>query len=130
MADAITTAPRPALLLSLRPTNRPSLTSARGIALTGKLSAKKLLRSLSFALESHFHRMSAEWQFLFTLNERLRPLRDPVRIQESAIGLIREHLQVSRVGYALIDGDDFVIIRSCYDSDPPVVGRSPLAIFG
>ena len=37
--------------------------------------------------------MSAEWHFLVTLNERLRPLRDPVEIQSVVVQLIAEHLQ-------------------------------------
>src|SRR5688572_26851585 len=55
--------------------------------------------------------MSAEWHFLVTLNERLRPLRDPVEIQSVVVQLIGEHLQASRVHYAQIYGDEFVITR-------------------
>ena len=32
--------------------------------------------------------MSVEWHFLITLTERLRPLKDPVEIQEVAVRLI------------------------------------------
>ena len=56
--------------------------------------------------------MSAEWHFLITLNEQLRPLKDPVEIQEVAVRLLGEHLHASRVSYADIDGDEFVISRS------------------
>ena len=52
-------------------------------------------------------------QFLVTLNDALRPLRDPVEIQETAARLIGEHLQVSRVGYVEVEGDKYVI-RSEY----------------
>jgi PAS domain S-box-containing protein len=74
--------------------------------------------------------MSVEWQFLITLNEQLRPLKDPVAIQEVAVRLIGEHLHASRVNYAQIDGDDFVISRSYTKGVPPFAGRGSLARFG
>ena len=69
--------------------------------------------------------MSSPWESLVTLNERLRPLNDPVAIQEAAVGLLAAQLQASRVQYAQIDGDDFVLIKAC-DAD----GISPLAFRG
>ena len=36
--------------------------------------------------------MSAEWQFLITLNEQLRPLKDPVEIQDVAVRLLGENI--------------------------------------
>ena len=74
--------------------------------------------------------MSAEWHFLITLNEQLRPLKDPVEIQEVAVRLIGEHLHASRVHYAHIDGDEFVISRSYADGVPPFAGRGSVARFG
>jgi hypothetical protein len=67
--------------------------------------------------------MSREWRFLITLNEHLRPLQDPVAIQEVAVRLIGEHLHASRVSYAHIDGDEFVSSRSYADGVPPVAER-------
>jgi PAS domain S-box-containing protein len=74
--------------------------------------------------------MSAEWHFLVTLNERLRPLRDPVEIQEVALRLIGEHLQATRVNYAQIEGDEFVIKKSYAPTVPPFAGRGPVERFG
>jgi hypothetical protein len=74
--------------------------------------------------------MSTEWQFLITLNEQLRPLKDPVAIQEVAVRLIGEHLHASRVTYAHIDGDEFVISRSYADRVPAFAGRGSVARFG
>ena len=74
--------------------------------------------------------MSVEWHFLITLNEQLRPLKDPVEIQEAAVRLIGEHLEASRVNYAHIDGDEFVISRSYADGVPSFAGRGPVARFG
>jgi len=74
--------------------------------------------------------MSSEWQFLNTLNDELRPLKDPVAIQEIAVRLIGEHLHASRVNYAYVDGDEFVISRSYPDGVLPLAGRGALARFG
>lgn len=75
--------------------------------------------------------MSAEWHFLVTLNERLRPLRDPVEIQSVVVQLIAEHLEATRVHYAQIQGNEFVIRRSSEAADAPAFpDRGPVAFFG
>src|SRR6478672_4147498 len=74
--------------------------------------------------------MSVEWQFLITLNEQLRPLKDPIAIQEVAVRLIGQHLQASRVNYAHIEGGEFVVNRSFTDGVAPYPARGPLARFG
>jgi PAS domain S-box-containing protein len=75
--------------------------------------------------------MSGDWHFLVALNERLRLLRDPVEIQDVAVQLIGEHLQASRVHYAQIEGDEFVVRRSYADAAAlPFPDRGPMAHFG
>ena len=74
--------------------------------------------------------MSVEWPFLITLNEQLRRIRDPVEVQEVAARLLGEHLHASRVHYAQVDGDEFVIRRSYADGVAPLNGRGPIASFG
>ena len=74
--------------------------------------------------------MSVEWPFLIRLNEQLRPLKDPVEIQNVAVRLIGEHLHASRVNYAHIDGDEFVVSQSYAHGVPPFVGRGSVARFG
>ena len=74
--------------------------------------------------------MSAEWQFLIRLNEQLRPLRDPVQAQDVTLRLLAEHLGDCRINYTLIDGDEFVVIRSSTTDVPPFVTRGPIAMFG
>src|SRR6516225_2571860 len=75
--------------------------------------------------------VSTEWQFLITLSERLRSLSDPVEIQEVAVRVVGEQYHASRVNYAQIDGDEFVIIRSyAADGVTPFVRRGPVARFG
>src|SRR6516162_1294790 len=71
-----------------------------------------------------------DWQFLVTLNERLRPLGDPVEIVEIAVRSIGEHLQASRVNYAQIEADEFVIKQSYVHGVPPLAGRGPVMRFG
>ncbi len=74
--------------------------------------------------------MSVEWHFLITLNEQLRLLKDPIEIQEVAVRLIGEHLDASRVNYAQIDGDEFVISRSYADGVPSFAARGSVVRFG
>jgi len=74
--------------------------------------------------------MSAEWQFLVTLNERLRPLRDPVEIQNAAVRLLGEHLGVNRVHYSQIDGDEFILTGSYVSGVSDFPRRGPTALFG
>ena len=75
-------------------------------------------------------RTTAEWRFLVTLNDRLRPLRGPVEIQDMAARLLGEHLRVNRVLYAEIDGDEFIVTRSYIQGVAPFVGRGLIAAFG
>src|SRR3954471_21522990 len=74
--------------------------------------------------------MSVEWQFLITLNEQLRPLKDPVAIQEMGVRLLGQHLHAGRVNYVHVDGDEFVLSRCYVDGVPPVAPRAPVARFG
>ena len=74
--------------------------------------------------------MSAEWHFLVTLNEQLGPLRNPVEIQDVAVRLIGAHLHASRVYYANIEGNDFIISRSYANGVPSFADRGAVAHFG
>jgi PAS domain S-box-containing protein len=74
--------------------------------------------------------MSAEWQFIVSLNEQLRPLRNPAEVQAVAIRLIGQHLAASRVSYSYVDGDEFVISRSYTDGVQPITGRGRLTQIG
>ena len=74
--------------------------------------------------------MSEQWQFIVTLNEHLRPLRNPAEIQEAAIRLIGKHLGASRVSFSYVDGDEFVMSRCYADGVFPLTGRGKLALIG
>src|SRR5262245_45924161 len=69
-------------------------------------------------------------QFLVTLNDRLRPLKDPVEMQEVTVRLLGEHLRVNRVSYGTIEGDEFIVTRCYADGVAPLFGQGPLAAFG
>jgi len=69
-------------------------------------------------------------QFLVTLNDALRPLRDSVQMQDVAARLLGEHLCVNRVAFAEIDGDEYVIVRSFVDGVAAPAARTPIALFG
>lgn len=68
--------------------------------------------------------------FLLELTDALKPLSDPIEIQETASRLLGEHLKADRVGYFEIEGDDCVIRRDYAPSAPHLFGRFPVAAFG
>src|SRR5262249_43250565 len=77
------------------------------------------------------HREDDERQaFLLRLTDALRPLGDPLDVQEVAARLLGEHLCVNRVGYAEIDGRDYVIRREYARGVRPLVGKGPTGTFG
>jgi PAS domain S-box-containing protein len=68
--------------------------------------------------------------FLLGLADTLRPLSDPLAMQEVTARLLGEHLQVTRVSYADIEGTDYIIRLSYVNGVAPVVGRGPFGAFG
>ena len=81
-------------------------------------------------LEQTLHRGEERLAFLLRLNDALRPLRDPVEIQNVTVRLLGEHLGVNRVAYSVVEGDDF-IVTTCYETGvPPFRGRWPLSVLG
>jgi PAS domain S-box-containing protein len=73
--------------------------------------------------------------FLLKLSDALRPLADPVAIQDVAVRLLGEHLQVSRALYAefvLEAGQEFVVVEREYRAPDAVsfVDRHPTEQFG
>src|SRR5262245_15212390 len=69
-------------------------------------------------------------KYLVALNDALRPLRDPIEIQDVGTRLLAGYLRVNRVIYAEIDGDDYIVTRSHINGVAPVAGRGPIATFG
>jgi PAS domain S-box-containing protein len=60
----------------------------------------------------------------------LRPLADPLAVQETAARLLGEALRAQRVAYFEIRGQDYVVERDWIDGLPSIVGRHPVALFG
>ena len=65
--------------------------------------------------------------FLLRLNDALRPLSDAAAIQETAARLLGEHLGAARVGYAELEGREYIIRREHTRGVEPLVGP-PLRI--
>lgn len=68
--------------------------------------------------------------FLLKLSDALRPLVDPVTIQEVATRVLGEQLGASRAAYVELNGDEYVIARDYVDGAPSMVGRHPVTAFG
>jgi PAS domain S-box-containing protein len=69
--------------------------------------------------------------FLLKLSDALRPLGHAAAVKETAARLLGEHLDVNRVLYAEVEGDDW-LIEDAYERDvPPLpLGRHAVAPFG
>jgi PAS domain S-box-containing protein len=69
-------------------------------------------------------------EFLLKLSDALRPLNDPVAMQETAARLLAEHLKVNRVIYSDIEGTNF-IVRVAYEKGvAPVVRSGQIGSYG
>jgi PAS domain S-box-containing protein len=73
---------------------------------------------------------SERLEFVVSLSDALRPLKDPLDIQDAAARLLGVHLGVNRVIYAGIDGDEFIVERSYVEGVAPFLGRGRVAAFG
>jgi PAS domain S-box-containing protein len=69
-------------------------------------------------------------EFLLKLSDALRPLNDPIAIQEAAARLLGEHLKVNRVIYSDIEGGDFVVRLAYEKGVAPVVRSGHVASYG
>jgi len=67
--------------------------------------------------------------FLLKLSDSLRPLRDPIAVQEVASRLLGEHLHVNRVGYAELENGGFVVRREYARGVAPLAGKGPVGSF-
>src|SRR5206468_185854 len=80
--------------------------------------------------EEALRRSDERQAFLLKLSDALRPLGDPLDVQEVAARLLGEHLRSNRVGYAEIDGHAYVIRREYASGVRPLVGEGPVGTFG
>src|SRR5215831_20954458 len=76
-------------------------------------------------------RASEERQaFLLKLSDALRPLSEPLDMQETAARLLGEHLKANRVGYAEISSNGSTIRREWLCGVKPLAGRGMAGAFG
>ena len=76
-------------------------------------------------------RRSEEQQaFLLRLSDAIRPLINPLDVQEVASRLLGEYLGVNRVGYADLENREYVVRREYARDVPPLAGHGPLGGFG
>lgn len=71
--------------------------------------------------------------FLLKLSDALRPVSDPLEIQDVAARILGEHLDADRTYYAVVKGDyEVAIIEREYrpGDAPSIVGTHPFATFG
>jgi len=67
--------------------------------------------------------------FLLRLSDALRPLSNPLDVQEVSSNLLGEHLGVNRVGYAELENRDYVIRREYARGVAPLAGQGPVGSF-
>lgn len=85
--------------------------------------------------EDELRKSEARQSFLLQLADALRPLADPIAVQETASRLLGEHLGVDRVAYAELveeNGVEFLNVERDYHAAglEAHIGRQPLGIFG
>ena len=68
--------------------------------------------------------------YLLKLSDALRPVADPVAIQEVAARALGQHLGATRVAYVEVIDDHYVIERDYTDGAPSLVGRYAVSEFG
>jgi len=81
---------------------------------------------LEQALQNREERLA----FLLRLNDALRPLREPIDMQNVTVRLLGEHLRVNRVAYSVIDGEYFTVTTAYERDTVPFRGRWPIRAFG
>ncbi len=59
----------------------------------------------------------------------LRPLADPMAVQETAVRLLGEALHAQRAAYFEVRGDDYIVESDWVDGLPTIVGRHSIASF-
>jgi PAS domain S-box-containing protein len=68
--------------------------------------------------------------FLLKLSDTLRPLNDPIAIQDAAVQMLGKHLKVNRVIYSEIEGTDFFVRQAYEEGVAPVVRSGQVGAYG
>jgi PAS domain S-box-containing protein len=88
--------------------------------------------TIDTANESAKSRESAEPRlFLLRLSDKVRPLGDPIAIQQTACEMLGKHLGANRCMYADVEGDEFTPGPAYVDDVAPLpAGRQSIYVFG
>jgi GAF domain-containing protein len=89
---------------------------------TTDVTERKARETEQQLLSERLLRSEERHAFLLRLSDALRPLSNPLDVQEVASQLLGEHLQVNRVGYAEIADREYVIRREYARGVAPLVG--------
>ena len=103
------------------------------VRFTGTLTdvTERKVREAHVLFLSELLRRSEEQQaFLLRLSDALRPLSNPLDVQEVASRLLGEYLGVNRVGYAELENRGYVVRREYARGVPPLAGQGPVGSFG
>jgi PAS domain S-box-containing protein len=94
-------------------------------------SGRKAVRATGVLIDITERKIrEAHDQFLLRLHDAIRPLSDPAEMQDVTARLLGEHLRVSRVLYAAIDGEEFDVTRCYANGVAPFRGRGSILAFG
>lgn len=80
--------------------------------------------------EEAIRKSDEQKEFLLKLNDALRHLADPAKIQDVASRMIGEYLKASRVAYAEVDGEEIVVCCDYNHDVSSMIGRYPKNTFG
>jgi PAS domain S-box-containing protein len=80
--------------------------------------------------EERLRKSEVRQAYLLQLGDTLRPLSDPVEVQEAAARVLGEHLDTERVLYFEVREPDYVVERDYARNVPHLRGRFPIADFG
>lgn len=76
-------------------------------------------------------RRAAEFNaFRVSLADALRPLANPIDVQETASRILGQYLGVNRVVYFEVQGDDYLVERDYVNGVRSIAGRYPMRSFG
>lgn len=81
-------------------------------------------------IENRLHVVAEQNAFRVMLSDALRPLAEPVEIQAEASRVLGEYLNVNRVAYAEIVGEDGIIYQDYAKDVPTIRGRFRIENFG
>ena len=102
----------------------------RFTGITTDVTERKARETEQQLLSERLLRSEERHAFLLRLSDALRPLSNPLDVQEVASRLLGEHLGVNRVGYAEIENREYVIRREYARGVAPLAGHGPVGSFG